>query len=41
MRKESARKMAVLDYEPGRADAVNRAAAALARRLTSCDGKHD
>lgn len=35
MRREAAEKMAVIDYEPSRSDAVARAAATLAEHLTS------
>lgn len=38
MRRDAAEKMAVIDYEPSQSDAVARAAAALAQRLTSCPG---
>jgi vacuolar-type H+-ATPase subunit H len=39
MRREAADKMAVIDYEPG--DAVARAAATLAQRLTSRGREHE
>ena len=41
MRREAADKMAFIDYEPGRSGAVERAAANIAKRMTSSADESD